>query len=481
MPTGIPTGNILQPGQIALANGATQGLVSYLQLLTPQYYKEYVEKYGNEDLTWWLSTYGGMEEVFNQNYFWFENRGKLMPGIQIATNVAAGVGATITPTLAAPFHFNGGTQAPLRGGETVRVASTNVEGVILPGTIVTTTPGAFTFQVAPKQTGQSLASAGATSLLTSDVLLFGGQMDVGEASGSAAALVHLDQKYQNNITQMRDTHAGTDLAEMTQVYYTGGITGSAAVQQAGTSLFTYKSLVKTETRFKNDVEFKLLRGDIQNNGAIVNANGYTSLGSQGVFPKIATDGETVGITPGNLDIAKLHEITRIMDVNGCAKQCLWMQDIFLRQDFSDGLFSAYPAGAFVWGKNEASEEALINYGVKHVNIDDYMIGVKKYRQYNTEFTTGVTPGVDFFRNSGHIIPFGTAQDYKDATKVYKNLTVMVQKAPKGGTQGNGIRVWPHGGGSMNPTDGTMIDYIEFICYRGTRVVAANQFIFTEAA
>jgi hypothetical protein len=58
---------------------------------------------------------------------------------------------------------------------------------------------------------------------------------------------------------------------------------------------------------------------------------------------------------------------------------------------------------------------------------------------------------------------------------------MVQKAPKGGTQGNGIRVWPHGGGSMNPTDGTMIDYIEFICYRSTRLVGANQFIFTEAA
>ena len=481
MPAGIPTGNILQPGQIALVNGATQGLVSFLQLLTPQYYKQYVEKYGNEDLTWWLSTYGGMEEVFNQNFFWFENRGKLMPGVQIATNVAAAVGATITATLGAAFHFNGGTQAPLRGGETVRVASTNVEGVIVPGSIVSTVPGAFTFQAAPKQTGQSLASAGATSLLTSDVLLFGGIMDAGEASGSATPLIHLDQKYQNNITQMRDTHAGTDLAEMTQVYYTEGVTGSAAVQQAGTSLFTYKSLVKTETRFKNDVEFKLLRGDVQNNTSIVNANGFTSLGTQGVISKINTDGETVGLTPGNLDIAKLHEITRIMDVNGCAKQCLWMQDIFLRQDFSDGLFSTYPAGAFVWGKNESSEEAQIAYGVKHINIDDYMIGVKKYRQFNTEFTTGVTPAVDYFRNYGIIIPFGTAQDYKDATKVYKNLTVMFQQPPAGGTIGNGIRVWPHGGGSRNPTDGNMIDYVEFICYRAPRVVACNQFIQTEAA
>lgn len=478
MATGIPTSNILQPGQVSVANGANQALVSFLQLLTPQYYKQYVEKYGNEDFTWWLSAFGGMEEVFNQNFFWFENRGKLMQGVQVATNVAATTGNPINCTLAAADHFNGGTQAPLRNGETVRVASTNVEGVLSNVTAVT---NAFTFTVTPKQTGQSLASAGSTSFLTGDVLLFGGIMDAGEASGSNNPLIHLDQKYSNNITQMRDTYASTDLAEMTQVYYTGGITGSAPAQQAGVSLFTYKSLVKTDTRFKNYVEFKLLRGDIQNNTAITNANGYSSLGAQGVIPKINTDGETVGYTAGTLDIPKLHEITRIMDVNGCAKQCMWLQDIFQRQDFSDGLFATFPAGAFVWGKGEMDKDAQVAYGFEHCSIDGYMMGVKKYRPFNSEFTTGTTPNVDFFRNYGMIIPNGTAQDYKDATKVYKNLTVMFQQPPAGGTIGNGIRVWPHGGGSRNPTDGTMVDFIEFLCYRSTRVVAANQFIQVEAA
>lgn len=478
MASGIPTGNILQPGQISVAGGANQALVSFLQLLTPQYYKEYVEKYGNEDFTWWLATYGGMEQTYNQNFFWFENRGKLMQGVATVGNVSAAVGATIVLTLAPQDHFNGGTQAPLRSGETLRVASTNVEGVI--GTI-TPTAGAFTFQVIPKQVGQSLASAGSTSFLAGDIMLFGGIMDAGEASGQNNPLIHLDQKYQNNITEMRDTYSATDLAEMTQVFYTGGVSGSAPVQQAGTSLFTYKSLVKTDTRYKNYVEFKLLRGDIQNNTAIVNASGYSSKGTQGVIPKINTDGETVGYTAGTLDIPKLHEITRIMDVNGCAKQSMWLQDIFQRQDFSDGLFSTYPAGAFVWGKNESSEDAQIAYGVQHINIDGYMMGVKKYRPFNSEFTTGTTPNVDFFRNYGMIIPHGTAQDYKDATKVYKNLTIMFQQPPAGGSIGNGIRVWEHGGGSRNPTDGTMTDNIEFICYRAPRVVAANQFIQVEAA
>ena len=473
MATGIPTANILQPGNISIVGGVTRALVSDLQLLTPQYYKNYVEKYGNEDFTWWLATYGGMEQVMNRDYFWFENRGKLMTGIQTAANVASSAGATITLTLASGYHYNSGTQAPLRAGETVRVASTNVEGEIL--AITGTTANAWTFTVRPKISTQSLASAGASSFLTTDVLLFGGDMDAGEASTSIAPLIQLDEKYTNTITEMRETWTATDLAEMTEVFYTGGFSGDtpAGGAQAGTSLFTLKGLVKSNTRFKNYVESKLMRGNIVNNTGLTTT---TSVGSEGILPKILSDGETVGYTPGNLDIAKMHEITRIMDVNGCANEGMWMQDIFQNQNFSDGMFAAFPAGAWVWGSNEKSEEAMINYGARGINIDGYMLKVKKYRQFNSEYTTGTTPAVDYFRNYGFIAPQGETRDAKDVTKSYKNITVMYQQPNKGGTIGNGIRVWQHGGASQNPTNGTMNDYVEMITYRGTRVVSANQFV-----
>jgi hypothetical protein len=301
-------------------------------------------------------------------------------------------------------------------------------------------------------------------------------MDVGEGSSGNAPLLHLDQKYSNNITQMRDTWEATDLAEMTQVYYDSGVSGDSPAAQAGVSMFTYKGLVKTNTRFKNYVEDKLIRGDVQSNTAI-----NTSLGSQGIISKINTDGETVGYSAGALDIPKLHEITRIMDVNGGANEVVWLQDIFQRQDFSDGLFQTFPAGAFVWGQGEKSEDASVAYGFQNLLIDGYLFKVKKYRNFNTEFSTGTTPAVDYFRNYGVIIPQGTAMDYKDSTKIYKNLTVMFQQPPAGGTIGNGIRVWEHGGGSRNPSDGTMEDYVEMITYRSTRVCAANQFIQVESA
>ena len=482
---GIPTSNILQPGAVS-SPYANRQLISDLQLLTPQYYKQYVEKYGNEDFTWWLATYGGMEEVKNRNYFWFENRGKLQVGVQIATAVSAAVpGGTITVQLAVGDHFNGGTQSPLRVGETVRVASTNVEGEII--AITSTATNAFTFQIRPKigvvlgvTVGQTLNSLGSASLLTTDVLLFGGDMDAGEASTSINPLIHLDQQYNNNITEMRESWSASDLAEMTEVFYNSGVSGDtmAGGAQAGSSYFTYKGLVKSNQRFINNVEFKLMRGNIQNNSGLTTTS---SVGSQGIIPKVLQDGETVGYTPGTLDIAKLHEITRIMDVNGCANDNMWLQDIYQRQNFSDGLFKEYPAGAYVWGSNEKSQEAAINYGVESLRIDGYMFKVKKYKQFNTEMTTGITPVSDYFRNFGMICPQGESRDAKDVTKAYKNITVMYQAPPKGGSTGNAIRVWQWGGGSMNPTSGTMTDNIETITYRGTRVVAANQFIIVQAS
>ena len=467
---GIPTSNILQPGQISVSGGVDRALVADLQLLTPQFYKQYVQKYGNENFTWWLATYAGMEQVYNQEYFWFENRGKLMQGITLAAGGTSTNGSTVTATLSAGDHYNSGTQAPLRAGETLRNAATNTEWEIL--AITGTTAYAFTFTVRPKQ-------AITETIDSSTVFLFGGLMDVGEASSEKQPLIHLDEKYTNTITEMREDWKATDLAEMTEVYYNGGVTGPdmAGGAQAGTSYFTYKGLVKSNQRFVNNVEFKLMRGNTVTNSGL---NGDNSVGTEGFIPKISADGETVTYTAGNLDIAKLHEITRIMDVNGAVSENLWLQDIYQRQNFSDSLFQQYPAGAWVWGANEKSEEAAINYGVQSVRIDDYLLKVKKYKPFNTEFTTGKTPSVDAFRNYGIICPQGETRDARDASKVYKNMTVMFQQPPAGGTIGNGIRVWQYGGGSRNPTDGTMRDNVSMITYRGLRLVATNQFVVVEA-
>jgi hypothetical protein len=473
---GIPTSNILQPGAISLASGVNRALISDLQLLTPQYYNKYVEKYGNEEFFQWLATYAGMEEVKNREYFWFENRGKLMIGVQIAAVVSGTPnvnGAQAQVRLAVGDHYGAaGDQTPLRVGETIRIASTNVEAEII--SIPVTTPFAFQFVIKPKLSTQKLASSGSATIETNDVMLFGGDMDAGEASDSIDPLIHLDVKQTNTITEMRESWKATDLAEMTEVYYSSGVSGAdmAGGAQAGSSYFTYKGLVKSNRRFLNNIEAKLMKGNRQDQQLI----GTNTVGTQGFIPKVQADGETVTYG-GTIDISKMHEITRIMDVNGCAKDNVWLMDIYQRQQFSDGIFSQYPAGAYVWGRNETSEEAAVNYGVQTLMIDGYVFKVKKYKSFNSEVTVGLTPNIDYFRNFGVICPQGVTRDAStsDGANI-KNITVMYQQPPKGGTIGNGIRVWQHGGGSLNPTSGKMVDQVEMICYRGLRVAAANQFV-----
>lgn len=473
---GIPTENILQPGIIRVTGGATQAIVSGLQLLTPQYYDRYTEKYGPEAYDFffqWIGTFDGQHIVKNRNFFWFESRGKnqfAATNLAQVTNPAAG--ATVTVNVPLGDLYSSGTYSALRVGETVRVASSNIEGQIL------TVPSVDQATIRPKQSGQAFVSANSTSLLAGEILIFGGLVDVGEASSNFEPQVHLDQKYENNITEIREDYAATDLAEMTEVFYTNGISGSAPAGggQAGTSLFTYKSLVKTDIRYLNSIESKLMRGDTVDNTGLISS---TSVGCNGFIPQLNDNGETVNYTPGTLDISKLHEITRVMDVNGCARDNTWLQDIFQRQDFGDGIFQAYPAGAYVWGSGTNSQEAAVSYGTQQLLIDGYLFRCKKYSPWNTEVQTGKTPNVDYFRNYGVIAPMGSVPDAKTYTPM-KNISIMVQEPQGGGTTGNGIRVWQWGGGSLNPSDGTLRDHVSMICYKSIRVCAPNQFVIVSA-
>jgi len=473
---GIPTSNILQPGMIKVTGGATQAIISGLQLLTPQSYNKYIEKYGPEMYDYffqWIGAFDGQHVVKNRNFFWFESRGKnQFAATNLAAVLAPSAGATVTVNIPASDLYSSGTYSALRVGETVRIASSNIEGQIL------TVPSVDQCTIRPKQSGQAFVSANSPNLLAGEILIFGGLVDVGEASSNFEPQVHLDEQKNNNITEIREDYAATDLAEMTDVYYTSGITGSAPAGggQAGTSLFTYKSLVKTDVRFVNSIESKLMRGDAVDNTGLLST---TSVGTAGFIPQITDAGVTVNYTPGTLDISKLHEITRVMKVNGCAKENVWLMDIYQRQDFSDGIFKEYPAGAYVWGSGTNSQEAAVAYGTQQMLIDGVLFKAKEYSPWNTEVQTGKTPTTDYFRNYGVIAPQGVVPDAKTYTPM-KNISVMVQNPVGGGTTGNGIRVWQWGGGSMNPSDGTVRDHVSMVTYKGLRVCAANQFVIVSA-
>lgn len=192
----------------------------------------------------------------------YESKGKNQLAVTNLTQVTSpAANATVTVNIPASQLYSSGTYSPLRVGETVYVASSNIEGEIL------TVPAVDQCTIRPKLLGDAFVSANSTHLLAGEILIFGGLTDVGEASSERTPQTHLDVRLENNITVIREDYAATDFAEMSDVWYDEGVSGStpAGVNQSGTSFFTYKALVKTDRRFLNSIESKLMRGDAATN------------------------------------------------------------------------------------------------------------------------------------------------------------------------------------------------------------------------
>jgi hypothetical protein len=475
---GIPTTNIPSPNVISLP-AANYELISDLQLLAPHYWKEFVNKFGMQNFTTWLSTFGGMEKVEGREFFHFEDTGKLMAAVTNKTAVVGpAAGATVTVTIAVNDHWDAGTKSPIRVGETVRLASNGVEGKVL--TVNKTVDNAHTMTVRPLKSTQAFVSAGSLNLLANEIIKLGSNTEAGEASTNIDPQMPIDERITNTTTEIRDDWNATDRAEMEQIFYEyendGGF-GSAGIARGKQGAYTYRGLVLANRRFLNNIDFKLLFGGIQNNTGL-NAG---TVGTKGLVPEIVARGNAVTYSLGNLGISKLHAITAQMDVNGNAQQAIWLMDIFQRQEFDDTLFAQYPAGAYVWGSGAASEAASVAYGFDSFKIDNYMLQLKKYAGFNTEVTHGKTPDVDQYRNFGIIMPQGevTAKYGNGGGAAVrgrlKNIQVMYQEPMGGGTIANGVKVWEYGGAAPNNLTATMQHTVSMIKYPGIRAAGLQQF------
>jgi len=474
---GINTSNIASPNVISLP-AANYDLIASQQLLAPHYWTEFVNNFGAQNFTTWLSTFGGMELVEGRDFFHFEDTGKLMASVSIKTAVVApAAGATVTIAIATGDHWDSGTKSPLRVGETVRLASNGVEGKVL--TVNKSVANAHTATVRPLKSTQAFVSAGSLNLLAGEVVKLGSNTEAGEASANIDPQMPIDTRISNTTTEIRDDWTATDRAEMEKIFYDyqedGGF-GSAGIKRGKQGAYTYRGLVLTNKRFLNNVDFKLTFGGTQTNTGL-NAG---TVGTKGWVPEVVSRGNAVTYSLGNLGIAKLHAITAQMLVNGNPMQNQWVMDIFQRQEFDDTLFAQYPAGAFVWGNGSASMEASVAYGFDNFKIDNFMLQLGLNSSFNTEVTHGKTPDVDQYRNFGIIVPQGTVNTKSNNGGVtkpskLKNLQVMYQEPLGGGTIANGVKVWEFGGNADVNMTGTLNHTVSMVTYKAVRAAGLNQF------
>ena len=474
---GISTTNIPSPSVVSLPT-STYELISNMQMLAPHYWKEYVQNFGAQNFTTWLKTFGGMEKVEGRDFFHIEDAGKLMSAITNKTAVVApAAGATVTVGLSVNDHYSSGTMSPIRVGETVRIASSGIEGKVL--TIDKTVASTHTCTIRPLKSTLAFVSAGSANLLAGEILKLASNTEAGESSANINPQIPIDVKVSNTTTEIRDDWSASDRSEMEKVWYDyqadGGF-GSAGIARGKQGAFTYKGLVKANQRFLNNVDFKLQFGGVQTNTGL-NAG---TVGTKGFVPEIVSRGNAVTYSLGNLNISKLHAITAQMLVNGNPQQNQWLMDIFQRQEFDDTLFAQYPAGAFVWGSASASEAASVAYGFDSFKIDNFMLQLGLNASFNTEVTHGKTPDTDQYRNFGMIIPQGGVMTkYGNGGTVLsgklKNLQVMYQEPMGGGVIANGVKVWQYGGAADENMTGTMNHTVSMITYQGVRAAGLQQF------
>lgn len=474
---GIPTNNIFQPGSISQP-AANRQLISDLQILERHYYKMFVEKYGAQNWTTWLSTFSTMERVGGKEFYHYESLGKLMLHVANKTAVTApAAGATVTVTIQVADHWDSGTLSAIRVGETVKTTSSGIEGKVL--TVDKTTPSAHSMTIRPLRADQAFVSAGSANLLAGEIIKLMSNSEAGEASSNINPQMPVNEKITNYCTEIRDDWTATDLAEMEEVEYDiSAVAGlSAGINRDGQSAYTYKGLTNANIRFLNNVDLKLEFGGLQTNTGLNPA----ATGTKGFVPEVVARGNPIAYSVGSLDLSVIHAVTAQMDVYGSPMQNQWLMDIKQRQEFDDALFALYPAGAFVYGNGAASEDASVNYGFQNFRIDNYLLQAGKNPIFNTEVLYGVTPDVDQYRNFGIIIPQGSKSvrysngGGNENMGRIPNVTVMYEEPRGGGSIANGIKVWEYGGAAKENMTAKMDHTVSMITYKGIRLMQASQF------
>lgn len=436
--------------------------MSGLDYLDRHYAKEFVEKYGAQNYHALLILLGKSVKVEGRDFYHHESRGKRHQGILTnAAIVAPAAGADVTVTLQAGFHFNSGTQSPIRVGEVLRVNTSGIEGKIV--AVNKATPNAHTATIRPLQSGQAFVSAGSANLNSGELLQFMGPTETGERSTAPDPMASLTEKISNTTTELRECWRQTDRSLIERVEF----------EWKGQQFLKYKGMFETEQRFLNNMEMKQMFGDIANNLGAVGG----SVGTQGIIPRVRIGGQTQTYTAGSLGIPDIQALVRAIQFVGGPKEYHGLSDIFQRQEIDNELFSQYGAGALVYGSVGGSEEASVSYGFKGMYMNGYSLFLKTYDAFSPEAVNGLVPttGTPEFRNFGLFIPQGEMQDPVTNNRL-PNIR-LVYNAVEGDQK---IKSWQTGAfATENKTEVAELA-VHWLAYFATEIMGTAQYVLLDA-
>ena len=428
----------------AVVGSANQGLLSTLDLITPNYYEKYVDKY-----KWWndyymITTTLAGKETFspNQAFSHVEPANRRAPYVLVASvsTETPAAGAAVTVTIDSSFVFD--SSSPLRVGEIVEIANnTATAAAIGVQGQITAVNSDTECVVKPLLSTQSFSCNGAETNL-----LFRGRA-VGEASEVGGSLQRQDITVNGLCTEVREDYTTTDRALAERVFPENTV-----------GAYSYRGIQTADMRFMDAREAKHMFGTKSNNSGV-------SETSEGLIPQIINGG--VAVTYSSFDATALDNIAKGLDKEVGANEYHWLMDTNQYIAVQNFIQNKYTAGAINYGSFNGSKEIAIAQGFTSYTIHGRTFHMKKYMGFNAGAQYGVASSK--WDDNGVLIPMDSQRDAASGESV-NSFGLRYQLY-------NGQRFYKFdtGGLAKVPTSGKMELTISHIAKEGLQVFGVNRF------
>lgn len=426
----------------AVVQSADRGLLSTLDLITPNFYEKYVDKY-----KWWndyymITTTLAGKEVFspNQEFKHVEPANRRAPYVlvdTVSTETPAN-GAAVTVTIDSSFVFN--NASPLRVGEIVEIANGTGAAIGVQGQIISVASDTQCV-VKPLLTSQAFALAEGESNL-----LFRGRA-VGEASDIGGSLQRQDITVTGLCTEVREDYTTTDRSLAERVFPENSV-----------GAYSYRGIATADQRFMDAREAKHMFGVQSNNSGV-------SETSKGLIPTIIDGG--IAVSYSTFDATALDNIAKGLDKEVGAMEYHWLMDTNQMIAVQNFIQNKYQNGAILYGSFNGNAEIAVKQGFSSYTIHGRTFHMKKYMGFNAGAQYGVSSSK--WDDNGILIPMDTQRDAATGESV-NSFGLRYQLY-------NGQRFYKFdtGGLAKVPTSGKMELTISHIAKEGLQVFGANRF------
>ena len=432
------------------------------------YIKDLVYKYGTENYALIMMAMGQFMDTDytdNHQFYHYEKR-QLHQSFAIATQVAAGApGAAITVQVGSADYYESGNRSPIRAGEVMLLASSNIQVQIV--SVNTSTPNAHTATIKPLDASVIIASAGTANafVLATDVFLFRGAVNVGEGSTRLNGISPVWDRITNYVTEHRDDFTISDIASMEKQ--------EIKVGKNGQPYYRDIAIDEVNKRYMNDQFWKIMEGvTVTNTGLNANIGNGATNGTKGVIPYVQAGGSTVQYNAGSPNISDWQALARQLKYYGGATDYHMLMDQLSKDAFDTFLFTTFKQTYDMvnWAHVGGSKEAAVAYGFDTFRINDITWHMFKNPQFSAnQVYKRPTPLGAAYDNFALCIP--QRQNIGKNGDSYPSFQIVYQKQPNG----DRVNSFETGGMAMLNKTTTMERTFTQISMYGQRTFGANGF------